>query len=238
MSVIVGNTVGTTMDPIKVVEKIGPNVVERFNTMEKNISELMYLQNPLTITKFENSVKNAYFGQTVTDITFTWNFSQEPKSVTLCDKNGNAINTYAKDSTGATLSGQSVKAGTTWRLKATDSRDKAVTKDTSITFLHGVYWGVGAPRDSYDSDFVNKLSVEWRITKKPSIQVSPNTEHIYYCVPTHMGECNFSVGTMPGGFELVGESVSVTNRYGGTQDYYIYRSTELLNKASMVVNIS
>lgn len=211
---------------------------ERMSALEADVAELMYIQNPLTITKFESTVKNARFGQELTDITFSWGFSQVPKSVTLCDKNGNTISTHATDSTGATLNGLSVTTDTTWKLKATDRRDKAVTKDTSITFLHGVYWGVGAPRDSYDSDFVNTLSVEWRTTKKPSITVSPNTEHIYYCLPTRMGECNFSVGTMPGGFEQVGEPISVTNIYGGTQTYYIYRSTELLDKDSVVVNIS
>lgn len=210
---------------------------EKINGLESDVADLQYTLNPLTITKFENNVKNARIGQTVTDITFSWAFNQTPKSVTLCNKDGYTITSHAVDSEGTTLSEQSVTNDTKWKLKATDKRDKAVTKETSITFLHGVYYGVGAPRDSYDSEFVKGLSVEWRTNKKPSVALSPNKEHIYYCLPTWMGACNFSVGVLPGGFELA-DTIMFTNEYGYEQAYYIYKSVELLEGTAIKVNIS
>ena len=210
---------------------------EKIGGLESDVADLQYIMNPLTITKFENNVKNAKIGQTVTEITFSWALNQTPKSITLCDKNGNTISTHAVDSEGTTLSEQSVTNDTKWKLKATDKRDKAVTKETSITFLHGVYYGVGSPRDSYDSEFVNGLSVEWRTNKKPSVALSPNKEHIYYCLPTWMGACNFSVGVLPGGFELA-DTIMFTNEYGYEQAYYIYKSVELLEGTAIKVNIS
>lgn len=209
----------------------------RIDQLAADVADLQYAQNPLAITKFENTVKNAKIGQEITEVTFSWAFNQAPKYVFLCTAEGMNIFSFNGDSKGTTLNGLSVKNNIKWKLKATDKKDKEVTKETSITFLHGVYYGEGAPRDSYDSEFVKGLTADWRTSKKPSITCSPSKEHIYYCLPTWMGTCNFSVGVLPGGFELA-DTIMFTNEYGYEQSYYIYKSVELLDKTGIVVNIS
>lgn len=207
---------------------------DRFQTIEKQIADLLY--NAITITDFTNNVKTARIGQTVTAVTFSWAFSKDPVTVKLCDANGNTIEEPDVDSEGTTLP-VSVKANTSWVLTATDERGAVATDSTGITFLHGVYYGVGATRTAYDSDFINALAVDWRTNKRPSVTLSPSNEHIYYCLPTWMGACSFSVGVLPGGFELA-DTIAHTNAYGNTQTYYVYRSVEALAGTGITVNIS
>ena len=213
----------------KTLDEFAKGVETDIETMESQIAELMYATFPLTITSFGNSVKTARIGQTITDVVLSWAFSRSPVYVTLDGA------TQAVDSTGKTLTGQSIVNNKTWTLKATDERGGVVSASTGITFQHGVYYGVGAARTAYDSDFVNGLSVEWRTNKTPSVTLSPANEHIYYCLPTWMGECSFSVGVLPGGFELV-DTLWFKNEYGYEQYYYIYKSVEALN-ATVTVNI-
>lgn len=204
----------------------------RVETLERQVADLMY--EPVTITSFVNNVKTAKFGEKVQSVTFTWAFSREPVSVQLNDDTG-LVDKYAPTSTGATIA-VDVTNNAGWTLKATDERGTVASKSTSITFNHGVYYGVGDARDSYDSAFINSLSVEWRTNKKPSFTPSPNNQHVYYCLPVSMGKCSFSVGVLPGGFELVG-TISHTNDYGGTENYYIYRSVEALS-GTITVNVA
>lgn len=200
----------------------------RFVTIEQHIADLLY--KAITITDFSNNVKTARIGQTVTAVSFSWAFSKSPVKVTLDGVE------QAVDSTGAALSGLSVKGNKSWTLKATDERGAVATASTGVTFLHGVYYGVGATQEAYGDDFVNSLSVDWRISKKPSVTLTPSGEHVFYCLPTWMGTCSFSVGVLPGGFELA-DTVAFTNAYGYKQNYYIYKSVEALS-GTITVNVS
>lgn len=209
------------------------NSNQRIDKLEEQVAELMY--KPITITSFTNDVNTARFGQVVNTVKLSWAFSKEPVSAALYDKNGNIIYTVPPTSARTELSG-SYSENVSWTLKATDEKGTVASKSTNITFYHGVYYGVGDARDSYDSAFINSLSVEWRTNKKPSFTPSPNNQHVYYCLPVSMGECSFSVGVLPGGFELAG-TISHTNAYGGTENYYIYRSVEALS-GTITVNVA
>lgn len=207
---------------------------DRLTAAESQIADLMYKE--ITINEFTNDVKTARIGQTVSDITLSWVFSKDPVSVGLTDSIGDTVYEIGVSDQSIALGGRSIKSDTTWTLTATDERGSVATANTGITFQHGVYYGVGAARTAYDSDFVNSLSVDWRTSKKPSVSLSPANQHIYYCLPVWMGACTFTVGVFEGGFELA-DTISFTNEYGYTENYRIYKSVEALT-GNITVKIS
>jgi len=204
-------------------------LVDSISELQSQMADLNY--KAITITSFTNNVNNVELGTTVTGVNLSWKFSKTPKSVTL---DGEA---QAVDSTGKTLTGLEIKANKTWTLKATDERDATASKSTSISFLNGVYYGVGAAQDAYDSAFILGLTKTLRSNKLPSVTVTAGEgQYIFYCLPTRYGACSFAVGGFSGGFELVA-TVEFTNASGYTEKYYVYKSVNA-NLGNTTVSIT
>ena len=73
-------------------------------------------------------------------------------------------------------------------------------------------------------------------------------QYFYYCLPKRMGKCIFTVGVLPGGFNLVKfddptsengykETFDFKNSSGYTEPYYIYRSNNS-GLGTKTVNVS
>lgn len=180
------------------------------------IDDLAY--EPMTISSFTNNVNTVEMGSTVADVTLSWALNKEPKSQTLdgatLDK---ALRTKA-------LTGQSITANKTWTLGATDERDKTVTKTTGVTFLNGVYWGVAADAQTFDSAFILKLSKGLQGSKAKTFTVTAGAgQHIYYALPARYGTPGFNVGGFDGGFGKAA-TIDFTNASGYKESYDIYKS--------------
>lgn len=204
-------------------------ISSKVTTLEEQMAEALY--KPMAIESFAVSPDSAEYGMTVNEITFSWKLNKTPASLTL---DGSTVD---PSKSGTTITDAGVTEKKTYTLKAVDERGTAVTKTASITFKRAVYYGVGAARDSYDDTFFGTLKTEWRTDKKPTITVSPNQQHVYYCLPVSFGTCSFALGVLPGGFELA-STVLHTNVHGATEQYYVYRSVELLNMTDMVWSIT
>lgn len=191
---------------------------DRFALIEKDIADLLY--KAISITTFATSAVTAELGSTVNDVTLTWKLNKKPVSVTI---DGVAQEAVADGS--LSMTGLGLKATKKWTLKATDERGTVATKETSLSFHNGVYYGVGGAQSSYTSLFILGLTKTLRSTKLASFTANAGEgQYIYYCLPTRMGTCTFTVGGFEGGFDLV-STLNFENASGYKENYYIYRST-------------
>lgn len=205
--------------------------------LDQKMEDILY--EPITISSF--TAKDAATGKStleigteVTDVAFSWKFNKTPKSVTF---NGEEM---AVDSTGATLSGLSVKSATSWPLVATDERDASASKSAGLTFLRGVYHGVLEDGVSIDSAAV--LSLTRSLQGSRGITFNANAgkgQRIAYALPAS-GYGTPAFKDKDTGFQAgfyLAETISFTNSSGHTEDYNVWLSTNT-NLGSMAVVVS
>lgn len=200
-----------------------PQLAQKLENIEQQLANLLY--NEIKITKFSNDVKTAENGSTVNKITFSWATSKTPTSIELAGETLDSnVTSYTLDNLGLTK--DSDQAAKSWQLTVSDEREHKATATTSISFLDGVYYGTAEMPNNYDGSFVLSLQTK-KLSSTPiksfTVNATNITDYVYYCVPTHMGQCSFSVDGFEGGVSLVA-TVSVKNSYGHEQDYDIYCS--------------
>lgn len=170
--------------------------------------------------------------------------------------NGPATNGYVVHSgwTNLTLTGGSYLGPTVSTIAATyptavgltkvftlTATDGSVSPTSAITytFLNLRFWGVSANdgiAPAYDEAFVEGLSnseLSNSGSKTFTLTAGP-TEYIIFASRTALGARTFTVNGFTGGFEAP-QTVSVTNTAGFTENYYVYRSTNLNLGATTVV---
>ena len=195
---------------------------DNYGELKSVVDELLYV--PISIDEFKSSVTSAEKGSTVTETTLSWVLNKDPEAVSI-----DGVDVEPLESADYTLRDLAITANKKFTLSATDGK-KTVTKDASINFYNGVYYGAATAPASYDSAFIialgNSGKKVLRGSKLTSFTVTAGEgEYIYYCLPVSMGKCTFKVvGSLPGGFELV-STLAYTNEYGHPEQYYIYRST-------------
>lgn len=195
------------------------NVDIALDDIYNKLGDLMY--KPISITSFTNNKNTQEMGSTVTDVTLNWNYNKTPKTLML---DGATLDVSLKTKT---LSGQSIKTNKTFTLKATDERDVVATKTTAITFLNGVYYGVGDDLEigSITNEFILGLTKTLQANKSKTFTVNAGAgEHIYYILPTRYGTPVFKVGGFEGGFAKLG-TVNFTNASNYAENYDVYKSS-------------
>ncbi len=189
---------------------------------DKTVAEVLddILYEAIQITSFSNNVNAVEMGSTVNTVVLTWAYNKTPKSLTL---DGTAIDVALKTKT---IENAGIKANKTYTLVAKDDRDASSQKTTSITFLNGAYWGVGAASgDAIDKAFVAALRKTLTGTRARDITVNAAAgEYIYYAIPHRLGTPVFYVGGFEGGFDLA-KTFDYENPSGYTESYDVYKST-------------
>ncbi len=93
----------------------------------------------------------------------------------------------------------------------------------SVPFYRKRYWGTSSKTSlsGQDADII-AFSGELSTNYVKSWTMNGNSEYIYYCYPVSWGECKFYFG----GFRvtLIKETISFTNAYGHTENYYTFRT--------------
>ena len=116
---------------------------------------------------------------------------------------------------------------TTFRISATDTHNKTASKDTTIYFYHGKYYGVSeiSSAEYIDSAFIQKLTKQLVSGRTGKFSVNAgNGQYIYFAIPSSFGTPVFFVGGFEGGFDLI-KTLEYTNSSGGKTTYNVYRST-------------
>lgn len=207
------------------------NVEVALDDINKKLGDLMYT--PISITSFTNNKNTQEMGSTITDVTLNWNYNKTPKTLML---DSEPLNVSLKTKT---LTGQSIKANKTFILKATDERDAVATKTTAITFLNGVYYGIGDDLQigGITNQFILGLTKTLQSSKAKTFTVNAGAgKHIYYIIPTRYGTPIFKVGGFEGGFEKLG-TVNFTNSSSYAENYDVYKSSNAgLGNTTVVVS--
>lgn len=192
------------------------NVETALEELEEKVADLMYTA--IQISSFTNSVNTAEMGSTVNTVVLNWVSNKTPKTLTL---DGTAIDASLKTKT---IENARLTANKTYTLKAIDERDAAATKTTAITFMNGVYWGVGAADAVLNSAFVLKLTKGLQNSKVKTFTVNAASgQHIFFAIPTRYGTPAFKVGGFEGGFAKAA-TIQFTNASGYTESYDIWKS--------------
>ena len=185
-------------------------------TVAAVLDDLLYTA--IQITSFTNNVNTVAMGSTVDTVVLNWNYNKTPEELTL---DGQGIDASLKTKT---IESAGIKANKTYTLKAVDERDAEATKTTAITFLNGVYWGVGADQSSFDSAFILGLTKGLQSNKVKTFTVNAGaSQHIYYAIPTRYGTPAFKVGGFEGGFAKAA-TIDFTNASGYMESYDIWKS--------------
>lgn len=203
-------------------------IEECIASLDQKMEDLLY--KTITISSF--TAKDAATGKStleigteVTDVAFSWKFNKTPKSVTF---NGEEM---AVDSTGATLSGLSVKSTTSWPLVATDERDASASKPAWLTFLNGVYYGVLPVDATVNASAISSLShkeLRGDFNKTyPAITANAGQRHAF-AFPTIYGTPSFvdADSKLGADFYKANEKpIQFENASGYTEDYDIWLAT-------------
>ena len=207
------------------------NVDVALDDIYDKLGDLMYV--PISITSFTNNKNTVEMGSTITDVTLNWNYNKTPKTLLL---DGSTLDVSLKTKT---LTGQSIKANKTFTLKAIDERDAVATKTTSITFLNGVYYGIGDDLQigGITNQFILGLTKTLQSSKAKTFTVNAGAgKHIYYIIPSRYGTAVFKVGGFEGGFEKLG-TVNFTNSSSYAENYDVYKSSNAgLGNTTVVVS--
>ena len=196
--------------------------------LKQQVADLLYEE--ITITSFSCDKSPAELGSTVNDVTLTWKINKTPTTLTL---DGESIDASSKSKS---LSGLGLTANKTWKLKATDEKNHSYQRDTTLSFVNGIYYGVAA-ESTYDSAFVLALTKVLSGSKARTITVNAGEgQYIYYCLPSRLGTPAFNVGGFDGGFKKVA-AISFTNASGYSEDYDIWKSDNA-NLGNTTVKVS
>ena len=191
-------------------------VKDALDTLISQMADVQY--EAIAITSFTNNVGTVEMGSTVNTVVLNWATNKTPAALTL---DGAAVDAALKTKT---IENAGITANKTYTLKATDDRDATAQKTTAINFLNGVYWGVAADAESFDSAFILGLTKGLQGSKAKTFTVNAGAgQHIYYAIPTRYGTPAFKVGGFDGGFAKAG-TIQFANASGYTESYDVWKS--------------
>lgn len=191
-------------------------VGDRLALIEANVADLMY--EPIKITSFTKNTGTTELGDTVNDVTLTWEISKTPVSLTL---DGESLDPKTKS---LALTGLGLTTEKKWTLTAMDERGATDSRSVIQGFNNRAFYGAAAEPGTVDSDFLLSLDSILTGTRKSTITVdAADGQYIWYAIPVRLGACAFKVGGFDGGFGLAA-TFDFTNASGYTEAYYVYRS--------------
>ena len=176
---------------------------------------------PIEIISFTHNAGIKEIGSTAASVTLTWNLNKDPASQNV---DGTPVSLETRQYTIGTAN---LTGNKTYTLTVTDEKDASASKTTTVTFLNGVYYGIGSVNaDNTNNDFIQSLTKVLSDTRVRDFTVTANAgEYIFYCIPSRLGTPTFSVGGFEGGFDLL-KNISYTNPSGYEEDYAVYRSVQ------------
>lgn len=172
---------------------------------------------------------------------FTASYNRTPSTAVLTDNDGNPSKDVISTPTSFHSDGYFQKftfnASVVFTLTSSDGN---VNKTTNATLTWGqkTYWGIG-PAGQNSASFIQSLAGSNITTTQPmTFSVTAGaTDKVYFASRAAYGTPTFTVGVLSGGFNLVSNTISITNAYGFTENYQLWESTNV-NLGSITVQVS
>jgi len=183
------------------------------------------------ITGFSPNTSVVEVSDTIATPGFTASYIRTPPTSALLDDSEgtpqkNVTATPVAFNSDGNFQKTSINASVTFTLTATDPlTGNSANRNTSISWQPRTHWGVGVDGLSTEADIKALASSALDNNRNRTFTVNPGAgEHIYYAYPASYGAATFTVGGFVGGFVLVSAAISVTNAYGFTTNYRLYKS--------------
>ena len=199
-----------------------------------------YIVADFDITGFSPGVAVLEVGASVISPNFGATYNRTPDTATLTDDEG----TPAKDVSGTPLAFTSdatfLKTANNdsvlFTLSATEDGDPDA-RNTSIAWQPRTFIGVDVDGLSTEADIESLSTQQLDSNRQTTFNITAGAgQHIYYAFPSSYGTPTFFVGGFEGGFVLQAGAVSVTNAFGVTQTYDLWKSTNAnLGNTTVVV---
>jgi hypothetical protein len=189
-------------------------------------AELSYEE--IAITQFSNTASGTHeLGKTIGSLTISWELNKAPTSQTL---KGESLGVNVRSKTYS-----SVSTNTTYTLTVKDERGATATKDTSVSFVNGVYYGALDYGTSIDSAVILGLTRKLQSGRSVSFTAGGGKRPTY-ALPTRYGTPTFKIG----GFDYEWEKVKTfdfTNASGYTESYDVWMHSQNVTD-SVTVNVT
>lgn len=189
-------------------------------------SDMRYV--PINITSVNNSIETAELGRTIEAVTITVQCNRTPMSLTINGKDISFATGTTKFST--TLTEQSIRSDTSWRIVATDERGGTDIATTSITFLGGVYYGALPYGTDMTSGVMLGLAKRLQDSRSLTFTVDPRGNRPIFAIPVQYGTPTFTIN----GFTYVWENVATfdfTNASGHMESYSVWMHGQDVNES-------
>lgn len=188
-----------------------------------------YVVPAFAINSFAASTSVVETGASVVTPSFVASYNRTPDVATLDDDEGSPQKDVSGTPTAFSSDGTFAKTANNDSVLFTLGADEGVDSDSanaSIAWRPRAYWGIGVDGLSTEADIEALANNALDNNRQRTFTVTAGAgEHIYYAYPTSYGAATFFVGGFEGGFDLVSDSISVTNANGVTQNYRLYKST-------------
>lgn len=181
-------------------------------------------------------------GDTSNATTLTWKTNTLAASAKVSVAGGTAVETISsgKKNSGtyaATIDTSTVNSNgsksVAVKLDITDAFEGTATRSVNATVCNKIFWG-GKADATIDEAFIEGLSGSALQASKAkssfTCAVSQN-QYFFYAVPHAYGTPSFNINGFPTSLDKVGSSVNVSNQFGSTVAYDVYRIHDIVSAA-------
>ena len=224
---IMKNNIKYGSGDVKVATASAAGIIKPGTDFDISSDGTLTLYKAMSINSFSNNSGTLEIGSSLSSSTFSWSLSKQPSKLTIT-ANSQSSDVDKKQSGSALISfTKPLTATTTFTLTATDARNTVASKQSTISFLNGKYYGVSNITDTskMDAAFVKGFTKNLVSGRTGSWSVTANAgQYIYFAIPATFGTPVFYVGGFEGGFNKV-KTFDFQNSSGYTASYNIYKST-------------
>lgn len=134
----------------------------------------------------------------------------------------------------------SVPEPATFSVKLKSNTNEVITVSSSLTWQWRVYWGADVNTSLTEAQVEALTSSSLKSGRTGTYTITATGgKYLYVCYPASFGAASqFTVNGFVTTFQLVTSTLSVTNAYGATTDYRVYRSEDLQNGSGIPVVVS
>lgn len=115
------------------------------------------------------------------------------------------------------------------------------TSDRTLLWTSRVYWGNGSTGggETVNAAFVTGLSgSQVRSSRAGTVTLSPSNQYVYFSTPADYGTPTFTLNGFPFAASKVQANLAVTNSFGVTRQYDVWRSDQLLTGSGLNILVS
>lgn len=187
-----------------------------------------YIIAAFDILSFSITSSTQEVGQSLVAPAFTATYNRSPTTAVLTNNSDseskNVISTPTTFSSSNTFTKTANNATVTFTLSCSENGDTDTAQST-IAWRPRVYYGASATVIDTQAEILALASSALQSSKATTITVTAGSgEYIWYVIPSSYGTPVFTVNGFSGGVSLTSSGVSVTNTYGNTQNYDIWRT--------------